>query len=128
MIEFRREMFPIGPAIRSSPEYQLVGDKSEGWFGKRQTWIHIKDGGLVGIVELSINRILGDMGSASGPAYFSGVKQAYQHFSELGVSDDVFKREIEPRLRLIGHSAGSQAAEQKPLDKEYNNTSKMLYS
>ena len=44
---------PIGPGIRENPEYHKVSTRREGLFGRRETWVHIRDDELLGVAEIS---------------------------------------------------------------------------
>ena len=90
---------PIGHLLKTDPEHRLVGVKKEGLFRRREVFVHIKDGKLVGRAEVSYG-LFGERGAFSGPAHFSSRTVAHDYFTGLGVSEQTYRNVIEPAIPL----------------------------
>ncbi|MBS3053714.1 MAG: hypothetical protein J4469_04390 [Candidatus Aenigmarchaeota archaeon] len=90
---------PIGQLLKTDPEYRLVGMKRGGLFRRREVFVHIKDGKLVGMAEVSYG-LFGERGSSSGPAHFPSRTEAHDYFTGLGVSEQTYRNVIEPAIPL----------------------------
>ena len=90
---------PIGHLLKTDSEYHLVGVKREGLFRRREVFVHIKDGKLVGRAEVSYG-LFGERGAFSGPADFSSRSEARDYFTGLGVSEQTYRNVIEPAIPL----------------------------
>ena len=90
---------PIGQLLKTDPEYRLAGMKRGGLFRRREVFVHIKDGKLVGRAEVSYG-FFGERGASSGPADFSSRDEAHDYFTGLGVSEQIYRNVIEPAIPL----------------------------
>lgn len=88
---------PIGPFIKNDLEHKLVATRRESWRRKRELYVHIKDGRLVGDAEI-LYGFTGEIGSSQGPRHFRFLSDALAYYTERGVPLDVFNREIAPYI------------------------------
>ena len=94
-----RLLRPTEYLLKGNPEYHFVGEIKIGDVKKRRTWVHIQEGKLVEVVEISLGRF-DQKGSARIPAYFTSVDEALRYFSERGVTQEIFEKIIKPNLGI----------------------------